>query len=552
MGGLLAPEASRAQAFSAAAAAAAAATAFPEVPRFAILEFEIDGNTVLPVAVVEQTVTPFMGDDRQMSDVEAARDALEKRYQQAGYLTVFVDVPEQRVDGGVVRLHVTEGRVERLRVTGARYYDQGVIRERVSQMAPGQVPDFNEAARQISEITRDERQIQQLLKPGLTPGTFDVELRVADKLPMSASLEINNRHTADTDPWRASLNVRYDNLWQRDHSLSLTLTTAPREVRQSSVFVANYSAPLGGQDSVLGYAVLSDSLVAPLGAGTVIGKGATYGLRWVRTVGLADEAHSFSLGADYKDVRQRQQFGGTDLSTPVRYLPFQAGYTGNWFGTSGQTQLTTSLVFASRSLFAQQIDCPGNVGQVDQFQCSRDGADGSFAYWRGDLRGNRSVTRLLGQDSADAGSWGDLHLHLGWQLSTQPLVSGEQMAMGGADTVRGYLDAEAAGDTAWLGSLEWRSRNLLSGWAASGAAAAGAGRPRELNLLGFVEAGQARTLQPLPEQQEHVSLAGTGLGLRFRAAPNINADLDVGWPLKTTRLSPKGEPRLHVRLSAQI
>jgi hypothetical protein len=37
-----------------------------------------------------------------------------------------------------------------------------------------------------------------------------------------------------------------------------------------------------------------------------------------------------------------------------------------------------------------------------------------------------------------------------------------------------------------------------------------------------------------------------------RAAPNLNAELDIGWPQKATAASPKAEPRLHLRFSAQI
>src|SRR5262245_52566482 len=73
----------------------AAGAVEPQV-RFDILEFRIEGNTVLSVPVIEQVVTPFLGPGRTMADVEAARAALEKAYQGTGWLTVFVDVPEQR------------------------------------------------------------------------------------------------------------------------------------------------------------------------------------------------------------------------------------------------------------------------------------------------------------------------------------------------------------------------------------------------------------------------------------------------------------------------
>ncbi|MBB4846088.1 hemolysin activation/secretion protein [Paucibacter oligotrophus] len=528
-----------------------------EAPRFAILEFEVEGNTVLSVAQVEQVLLPFLGEDRQMADVEAAREALEKRYQQAGFLSVFVDIPEQRVDAGLLRLRVTEGRVERLRVTGSRYYDQGVIRERVAELAPGRVPDFNEAARQIAELSREERRVQQLLRPGSTPGTVEVELRVNDQLPLAAQFELNNRHAADTEALRASALLRYDNLWQRDHSLSLSLITAPRQTRQSTVLVANYLLPLSGKDSLLASAVLSNSHVEPLGAGTVIGQGKTLGLRWMRTLASPgaklESLHSFNAGFDFKDVKERQlssgNGSGSELSTPLRYLPWQLSYAGNWFAGRAQSSLTSGLTFGWRNWLQRDVSCPGNLGAVDQFQCKRDGADGSFAYWRAELRDGRPL--------ADFGlpkSWpGSLNSRLAWQLATQPLVSGEQYALGGADTVRGYLEAEASGDNAVLASLEWRSGNLL-GAAEASPAEAGKSPPfwRELALLAYADAGRSQTLQPMPEQTEHVWLGGAGLGLRLRAGRGLSAEFDLAWPLKSTRTSPKYEPRLHFRLSAQL
>lgn len=510
-------------------------------PRFAILEFEIEGNTVLPVTEVERAVLPFMGEGRRIADVEAAREALEKRYQQGGFLTVFVDVPEQRVEGGLVRLRVIEGRVERLRVTGARYFDQGVIRERIEQLAPGRVPDFNEVQRQVASLAREERQIQPLLRPGLTPGTVEAELKVADQLPAGVSLELNNRHSADTKPLRATLNLRYDNLWQREHSIALSLITAPQSPKQSKVALLNYGLPLGRgerhQDQLLASLIWSDSVLEPLGAMTVFGKGVTLGLRWSRNLQLSDSLHSLSFGADYKDVRERLQASSSALSTPLRYLPMQLAYSGSWFDAQAQAQtsLSTSFTFAARGVLRRDVDCPGNIGPVDQFECKRFEADGSFAYWRGDWRASRALAPL--------GLPGSLNVRLGWQLASQPLVSGEQFALGGAETVRGYLESEANGDQGLLGSVEWRSPNLAGGkdslW-------------RELSLLAFVDVARAYTLWPLPEQAARTPLLGSGLGLRLQAGAKLRAELDLGWPQKPTRQSPKTEPRLHVRLSAQL
>lgn len=525
---------------------AAAVPSASDAPRFAIFEYQVEGNSVLPVAAVEKAVLPFMGEGRQLSDVEAARTALEKAYSLAGYLTVFVDLPEQRVDAGVVTLRVIEGRIERLRVTGSRYYDQGVIRSKVPALAEGSVPDFNEVQRQLASATRDERRLQPVLKPGLEPGTVQAELKVDDKLPLSGSVELNNRHAADTKPVRLQASIRYDNLFQRDHGIALTAITAPEDTSQSKVLVGNYTLPLAGGDTLLASLTVSDSQVEPLGATTVIGKGTTVGLRWLHGFALAESSHQVALGADYKNLKESLVSGdaGTGsadtLDTPLRYLPFQASYTGSWFGDRSLVSLNTTFTFAIKRLLQRQVDCPGNIGPVDQFACKRQGADGGFSYLRSDLRYTGALGGLPGQ----------VALRLGGQVATQPLVSAEQYAIGGAESVRGYLEAEGSGDHAVLGSAEWRGPNLFAGDA--DAASKASSFWNELSLLGFVDVARAYISQPLAGQAARVSLLGSGVGLRLRVRQSVNADVDLAWPLKATQSTPDRSPRIHVRLAAQF
>ncbi|NJN00296.1 MAG: hypothetical protein HC793_01045, partial [Aquincola sp.] len=74
------------------------------------------------------------------------------------------------------------------------------------------------------------------------------------------------------------------------------------------------------------------------------------------------------------------RFGTDVIRTPLRYLPFQFAYNGNWFGEGRSTSLNATLAVAARSILQRDIDCPGNVGPVDQFACKRRGADGGFAW----------------------------------------------------------------------------------------------------------------------------------------------------------------------------
>jgi hemolysin activation/secretion protein len=517
------------------AAACRPAAAQEAAPRFAVLEFAIEGNTVLPVRAIERAVLPHLGPDRSLDDVERARAALEKAFQSAGYLSVVVDIPEQRVDGGVVRLRVIEGRVERLAVTGARYYDQGVIRRRVAELAPGKVPDFDRVQQQLAAASRDERRLQPVLKPGALPGTLQAEIQVEDRLPLTASVELNNQHASDTDPWRLNASLRYANLWQADHALSLTAITAPREPSQSRVWVAQYSAPLDDQWTALAYAVWSDSVVQPIGT-SVIGEGFTLGLRAQRGFAFGRSAHTLALGLDFKDLKERLQFGDDSLSTPLRYLPLHLSWTGQWAEGRSQSSLNLQWTTALRSVLQRNVDCPGDVGPVDQFACKRQGGDGGFTHLRADLRHQRPA----------AFGWpGQWSLRLQGQLGSQALVSAEQFAVGGAETVRGYLEAEASGDRGLQGSAEWRSPDLLGSFGSSSGV-------QDLSVLAFLDAARVWIIDAAVGQLSRRSLFGAGLGLRVRATAGLSGEADLAWPGKRTASTPDHDPRLHLRLRAQF
>lgn len=524
--------------------AAVRADAPAAAPHFDILEFEVEGNTVLRDADVEAAVMPFMGPQREFADVEQARAALEKRYQGAGYLTVFVDIPEQRVDAGVVRLLVTEGRVARLAVTGSRYYDQGRIRAVATEVAEGKVPNFNELQQELAVLDRgDARHVQPVLKPGAAPGTVDVELKVDDKLPAGATVELNNNHAAGIDSLHLVANLHYDNLFQREHSLGLTLLTTPLHPEQSKVLVGSYSLPLADGDSLTASLIHSNSNVVTLGGTQALGKGTTLGLKYQRQLpGSAEVWHAYSLGVDYKDLQDQTVFGGSSISTPLRYAPLQLGYNGGHNSESWQSQWGLTLTYAFAPVLKRQVpDCPsagGGIAPADQFGCKRAGADGGFSTVKLDLR----QTLLSG--------WGQFGLRLAGQLSTQPLANYEQFVIGGADTVRGYYESAAFGDDGVLGSLEWRSdiASLLRRRHGEAQTA----NLRELTLLVFADAGRVHTQHALPGTAVYESLASAGVGLRLQTQAGLSVSFELAHAMKALPGQHTPDSLLHIRLGQKL
>ncbi len=500
-------------------------------PKFTVAEYQIEGNSVLPIVTIEKAVYPYLGEGKTITDVEQARKNLEQVYQKAGYSTVFVDIPEQDVVNGIVRLRVTEGRVSRLNVTGSRYYSLGRIRAQVPALAPGSVPYLPTVQQQVGAINSvsADRQVTPVFRAGRTPGTVDVELKVKDQLPWHASLEANNRYSANTTHMRAIGQLRYDNLWQRGHSLSLQYQTAPEKTSEVSVASVSYLFRSPDTDNLTAlYAVRSRSNVAAVGDISVIGSGDIYGLRRIIPLPPGKQYfHSLSLGADIKDFEENVNLQGADsLETPIRYLPFSIAYNASLPSEIATDQFSVSLNFSLRGLNDRKIDCLGQ--QVDQFECKRFNAHSNYLYLKADYQ----HTQKLPHDM----SWS---AKIGGQLADQPLISNEQFSAGGADSVRGYLESERLGDNGLQASLEWHSPSFAGEYTPG---------MQELLFLIFADAAYLRVNDPLPDQQSRFNLKSIGTGLRFTAWKNMKGELDWARALKDSAVTKSGEDRLHFRL----
>ena len=111
-------------------------------------------------------------------------------------------------------------------------------------MKPGEVLYTPEVQKEISKANENaDVKVTPSLSPGTEAGTVDVDLKVEDKLPLHASLEVSNRYSPDTTLLRLNAVVHYDNLWQKDHSLSLQYQVSPEDPNQVEVGAAAYSMP---------------------------------------------------------------------------------------------------------------------------------------------------------------------------------------------------------------------------------------------------------------------------------------------------------------------
>lgn len=506
------------EALHAGAEPAPAQAATEENAPFDILEYRVEGSTVLPAGKIEETVYPFLGEGKTVEVAEQARAALEKTFHDAGYLTVLVNLPEQNVTNGVVRLEVQEGKVGKLRVVGSHYYSLGAIKSRVPEFAEGNVPRFPVAQKQLASVnTSGDRQVAPVLRPGKTPGTVEVDLKVQDHLPFHGNIELDNKYSLNTTHTRLNGSLRYDNLWQRDHSIGISFQVTPENTDETKVLSANYLIPYEGDYWVL-YGVYSKSNVPATTNFNAVGLSKIAGMRYIHPLpGLEGYSHSLTLGADYKDFEQT-----VDVKTPISYLPFFVGYDGTIQDDQSTTQLNLGLTFSIRGLADEEVDCvTGEV--VNEFECARFLGRPDFAHLRFEFKHTRQLYK----------GW-KLYANLAGQLAGQPLIPQEQFAVGGAESVRGYYESNSMGDYGYNGTLELRTPSFASYLSEQIA---------DLHALAFYDFGHAEVRNPLPQQTSTFNLASAGLGLYLKGWHGMFGTVDYAKALHSAGSVADGDYR---------
>jgi len=397
---------------------------------FTVAEYRVIGNTVLTNRDIERLLYPLLGPDKTIKDVESARVALETLYHDRGYGTVFVDIPPQTVSGGLVRLRVTEGRVERELITGAHYFPERDVIAALPAAKPGTVLQLSKLQEELTAVNGEtpDRSVVPILKAGSAPGMVDLALQVNDHLPLHGSLELNDQASLDTRSLRSIASLSYDDLFGRLDTLSLQYQFTPQQIDQVRVFAANYlfhSLESGLQPS-LQY-INSNSNVAAVGTLGVLGIGQIIGLRVAYPVESDSGANqSVTFGLDYKHFRNViNQNATTADDTPITYLNLSFAYAGLW----RSDLLTTNFSVAANA------GPRGVVNNQSAFANDRDLGRDNYFYLRADL----AFDVKLPADFR-------LRLRAAGQAAAEPLITNENFSIAGADGVRGYLESEVLGD----------------------------------------------------------------------------------------------------------
>jgi len=522
--------------------------------RFAVTTFQVEGNTILDQSKIDRLLETYKGGERQMKDVEQARVELEKLYHSAGYPTVLVNLPEQTIENGVVRLQVVEGHLLSITVTGNEYYSWSNIRGKMPSLTPGALIYEPTFVKELAAVNGNpDLKVAPVLKPGSEPGTVDLELKTTDRLPVHGKLEADNKGPITTPRERMVAEIQHTNLFGGDEILTVNTVQTPTDLGAVQNYGMSFVYPVIWPNHLLAvYAsksksssVLAGGAISVGGGGDIgiVGNATVAGVRYILPLFAGGEqTHQLSVGIDYKRLeRTTAKFpdgASVTVLSPLQYTPMSLAYTGFYPDRLGLTRasFTTKGYVAGMIPGGAKENFAGDPNDPFEKPPNRAGSTGTFAV----LQGGFDRTQPLPGDFT-------LNLHTDGQWASQPLIPAEQYFAGGMDSVRGYLTYEAIGDHAIRGRAELTTPEALTIpvdriWQRRKSS----DYTLRVRFVAFYDAAQLWVAQAPPGQTSQFRLEGAGGGIRVKFPKDLGQLMvDSGWALRDTLNTKRGSNFVH-------
>lgn len=461
---------------------------------FDVARIEISGNRAIADAELRPAVAGLEGRRVTLAELRAAARRMTRIYSDGGYPLAFAYVPAQDPKDGVVRIHVVEGRVGRILLSGNEHFSSEFILSRFAALQEqDRTPDRASLERGLVALNSfPGLEIHATFRPGDEAGTTDLYLDARDRKPIRSWMELDNYGAESVSEWRLGAVFEAGNLFELGHSADARLTMG--ENTGDLIYGRlSYAAPVGDATLRLFWSRFeyqasgSLSPLEPGGTGNVFGLTGSYPFILRQTGSMVGE-----IGFEWRNLDQ-ELLGSTVSKDRLRVVV--AGI-----------RLELAEEGRSRSMAWMQIrqGIPGFMGGLenDDPNASRAGAGGGYT--------KATVQLLRVQRLSDTVTL--VGRALG-QYASEPLVSSEQLGLGGSDSVRGYAPFKYSGDRGWQATVEARLRLYET-----------------LEGVVFHDWAMARRIEAAPGEARKGRLTGYGAGFRLNLREWGSLKVEAGFP----------------------
>lgn len=453
-----------------------------------VTQFVFTPSAILQEQELRAIAAKYEGKRLSIKELYQMIDEINVLYKNKKFVTAKAVLPPQRIENGIVKIQLVEGRLGTYRTEGNKHTSNGYITERM-KVQNGDLLDLGQLQNDIFHFNNTNDVVMRAeLRPGEKPGTTDCVLRVQEPDEWQSSLFIDNAGREESGLYRTGMVLSNSSLFGHRESLVLNPTWTKGTMAGS----ASFTMPVDKWGTRVGisYSKNQTNIISgPYEALDIDGQSSDVGVSLTSPFFLDAKRKVDGYVEFHSKKSSTSFFGNTLLDTKTQTL------------TAGES----IRVVDGKTVWYSQFSATGVAStQQDNY------TDKNFSRYNFSLIRQQEVSK----DTS-----------LIWRLSAQlspnaQLPSTEQFSLGGMSSVKGFDESFVSGDQGYYLGVEYdfpfcKSDNTLKG------------------LLFLDNGGVYSKYENGAHAEERLTSAG--FGLIINRTSDFFAKIVVGLPIDASR-----------------
>lgn len=395
----------------------------PGGPKFRLRKVEFDSSKFITPAELDEIARKYVGKNVDIASLLQLVADINAIYTERGIVTGIATLPDQDAKGGIVRIKLTEGRLQKTTIEGNKQTRADYILQRVKE-PEGEVLDVPKLNRDVTWFNRtNDVQIKALLQPGTSFGLTDLQFAVIEPPVDTLQLFTDNQGPENTGRWEGGAFYKRHGLFGVDDRLTFY------GVRSDGNLNGNvaYSIPVNPWGGRVGVSYTEGKIKivnGPFVALDVTGRSSQAAINFSQPVWVSQN-WLVLLNAAETEGKTVSRFATVDV-------------------TNDHYDRATAGVSVTNSGNTYSITVSPAVNYIE---------------WQDHVLGNNrtfnTYTGSLIATSAAGPANFSTNVLASWQYTQEKLLPGDQIfSIGGPTTVRGYPSNAASGDSGYYFNAE--------------------------------------------------------------------------------------------------
>lgn len=402
---------------------------------------QFEGHTVFSTEELITLAKPFLFKPVSSEELEELRKNITYHYINRGFVTSGAIFPPNPIQGKILRIKVIEGQINEIRVRGEERLRSSYISNRLvpTRQTPLNINTLQERFRLLLTDPLFERLNGRIL-PGIDRGISILDIDVTRSRSYQIAAISDNYRAPSVGGIALGTNAWIRNLTKQGDLLDFTFLTSAPTGGNAYQYSGNWLMPISDYGTKAYFSINNANVSiaeAPL-----------------ENINIKSDTFSFEGGLNQtliENLKRRLSFGAgfgfkdnetTLLGESFSFIPGLP---------SGKNQISVlrinqeyierweKFVWAFRSTFSMGLNAFGST-----IQNNKANPDSEYFAWLGQTRTLWNLPSLKS----------DIILKGSLQLSNDPLLPLERIAVGGRHTVRGYRENQLVRDNGYAASAE--------------------------------------------------------------------------------------------------